>query len=221
MSSSSASYHRQARKESGSSTENESLHQYDHQNADHNRSRNFAGPKKEESPQSCTQSTAGPHPQFSHSDHRSQQEESFVSNAASFGGSSHNTGYMSENNSHELEAQTHEPNSQYTYCHLDYFSHDRAMVSHYDNHLAIEEDPNEQYSPLQLESQLATTISTTENGIQAASDEIQKVQKYSPTTEMWALHESRDERIRLGLPGGQEFRPDIFGYDEERVTEAH
>ncbi|THV44848.1 hypothetical protein BGAL_0568g00030 [Botrytis galanthina] len=220
MSSNSASSHRQARKESKSSTENEPLHQYYYQNADLNRPRNSVGPKKEGSPQSCTESAASSHPQFPPSDHRPQQEESFASNAASFGGSSHDAGYMSENGLHELEAQTHEPSSQYTCRHLDYFSHNCAMVSHYDNQLTIEEDPNEQYSPFQLESQLATTISTTENGIQAPSDEFHEVQTYSPTTEMWTLHESRDERIRLGLPGGQEFCPDIFGYDEERVTEA-
>ncbi|TGO38685.1 hypothetical protein BHYA_0069g00040 [Botrytis hyacinthi] len=220
MSLNSASSYRQARKESESSTENGSFHQYYYHNADLNRSRNSVGPKKEGSPQSCTESTADPHPQFSHSDHRSQQEESFVSNAASFGGSSHDTGYMPENDLYEVEAQTHEPSSQYACRHLDYFSHDCAIVSHYDNQLTIEEDPNEQYSPPQLELQRAAIIPTTENSIQAPSDEVHELQTYSPTTEMWTLYESRDERIRLGLPGGQEFRPNIFEYDEKRVTEA-
>ncbi|KAF7947606.1 hypothetical protein EAE96_008688 [Botrytis aclada] len=219
MSPNSAS-HRQARKESESSTGNKSLRQHNHRNADLSRSRNSVGPKKEGSPRSCTEAPAGHHPQFSYSDHRPQQEEPFASNAASFGGSSHDAGYMSENDLQELEAQTHEPSSQYTCHHLGYFSHDCAMVSHYDNQLTIEEDPNEHYSPPQQEIQHVTTISTTDNDMQAPSDEVYELQTYSPTTEMWTLHESRDERIRLGLPGGQEVHPNLFNYDEELVTEA-
>ncbi|TGO88731.1 hypothetical protein BPOR_0144g00010 [Botrytis porri] len=211
MSSNPASSHKQARKESESSTESESHHHHYHHNPDLSQSRNSVSPKKEGSPHSYTESPAGPHP---------QQEGSFASNVASFGGSSHDAGYMSENDLHELEAETHEPSSQYTCRHLGYFSHDCAMTSHYDNQLTIEEDPTEQYSSPQLESQRAAEISTTENDIQASSDEVYELQTYSPTTEMWTLHESRDERIRLGLPGGQEVPPNIFEDDEELVTEA-
>ncbi|KAF5872380.1 uncharacterized protein Bfra_005739 [Botrytis fragariae] len=220
MSSSSASSHRQARKESDTSTESRSLHQQYHHNTDLSRSRNSVGPKEEGCPHSCTASPASYHSQSTHSDHRPQQEESFASNVASFGGSSHDAGYMSENDLHELEAQAHEPSSQYTCRHLGYFSHDCAMASHYDNQLTIEEDPNEQYSPPQLEIQCAKTISTAENGVQVSNNEFAEMQTYSPTTEMWTLHESRDERIRLGLPGGQEFPSYLFYYDEELVTEA-
>ncbi|TGO20762.1 hypothetical protein BPAE_0267g00020 [Botrytis paeoniae] len=220
MSSNSASSHRQAGKESESSTESKFLHQHYHHNADLSQSRISVGPKKEGSPHSYTESPASYHSQSTHSDHRPQQEESFASNVASFGGSSHDAGYMSENDLHELEAQAQEPSSQYTCHHLGYFSHDCAMVSHYDNQLTIEKDPNEHYSPPQLEIQRATTISTTENGIQVSNNEFKEMQTYSPTTEMWTLHESRDERIRLGLPGGQDLPSNIFYYDEELVTEA-
>ncbi|TGO56320.1 hypothetical protein BCON_0079g00140 [Botryotinia convoluta] len=219
MSSNSVSTHRQAREESDTSTESKSHHQYYHHNTDLSRSRNSVGPKKEGSPHSCTESPAGHHPQFTPSDHRPQQEESFASNIASFGGSSHDVGYMPENDLHELEAQAHEPSSQYTCRHLGYFSHDCAMVSHYDNQLTIEDDPNEYYSPPQLEIQRETIIST-EDGVQVSNNGFEEMQTYSPTTEMWTLHESRDERIRLGLPGGQELPSDIFYYDEELVTEA-
>ncbi|KAF7910483.1 uncharacterized protein EAE98_012015 [Botrytis deweyae] len=220
MSSKSASTHRQAREESEPNTESKSHHQHYHHNADLSRFCNSVGPKKEGSPHPCTESPAGPHPQSTHFDHLPQQEDFFASNAASFGGSSHDAGYMSENDLHELEAQTHEPSSQYTCRHLGYFSHDCVMASHYDNQLTIEEDPNEQNSPPQSEIQRVTTNPTTENGIQVSSNEFEEMQTYSPTTEIWTLHESRDERIRLGLPGGQEIPSNIFYYDEDLDIEA-
>ncbi|ESZ95538.1 hypothetical protein SBOR_4067 [Sclerotinia borealis F-4128] len=63
-------------------------------------------------------------------------------------------------------------------------------------------------------------MSTTENGIRASDFEFQALENYSPTTEIWTLQESRDERIRLGLPGGQQTPMTSFDRGQEVFTEA-
>ncbi|KAF7869643.1 hypothetical protein EAF04_004427 [Stromatinia cepivora] len=215
---SSISSHTHARKGSASSTDSKSDHQ------SHSRSARIQARssvvRREGSRYRSTERGSSPHPQSPISDHQPQQEGSFASNRASFGGSSHEASFTLENESNELETQSHETSSQYSYSNLDYFSHGCMMLPHYDNQLTIEEDPDEQYYTYQPVFQQVATPSATENGIQAPNIEFHALQTYSPTTEMWTLQESRDERIRLGLRGGQETSSVIFDYDQRVVPEA-
>ncbi|KAI9649550.1 hypothetical protein NHQ30_002130 [Ciborinia camelliae] len=213
-SSNSASSHRQARKGSESSTGNKSNQQTYHRDASRTQSRSSTSTRREGSQFSSREVRAGPHAQSSISDQEPQQEESFASNKASFGGSSHDASYTSENDSTDLQTQSYELSSQHSYSHLDHFSYDGIMLSHYDNQLTIDEDPNEQPFTYQPGVQYVATESATENDLQASNTELHALQTYSPTTEMWSLQESRDERIRLGLPGGQQTPMTSFDCDQ-------
>ncbi|CAD6448662.1 faa69f4e-320e-4b87-80e4-958c28384ee7 [Sclerotinia trifoliorum] len=216
---SSISSHRRARTGSASSTDSKSSHRSHGRNASRTRARSSVvrreGPRY---PQ--TERGSSPHPQSPVSDHQSQQEGSFASNRASFGGSSHDSRFISENESDELETQSHETSSQCSYSHLGYFSHDCMMISHYDSQLTIEEDPNEEYYSYQSVAQHVTRGLATENSIQAPNVEYHSLQAYSPATEMWTLQESRDERIRLGLPGRQQAPSAFFECDQKNAPEA-
>ncbi|KAJ8060586.1 hypothetical protein OCU04_010897 [Sclerotinia nivalis] len=216
---SSISSHRHARKGSASSTDSKFNYQSHSRNASRTHARSSV--VRSEGPRyPSTECGSSPHPQSPISDHQSQQEGSFTSNRASFGSSSHDASFTSQNESNELETQSHETSSQYSYSHLDYFSHDCIMISHYDSQLTIEEDPDEQYYTYQPVAQHVATRLTTENGIQAPNIEFHALQTYSPATEMWTRQESRDERIRLGLPGGQQTASALFDCDQKTVPEA-
>lgn len=213
------SSHSRARKGSASSTDGNSSHQSHGRNASRTRARSSVV-RREEPRYASTELGSSPHPQSPVSDHQSQEEGSFVSNRASFGGSIHDSSFTSENESDELETQSHENSSQYSYSHLGYFSHDYMMISHYDSQLAIEEDPNEEYYSYQPVAHNVTRGLATENSVQAPNIEYHSAQAYSPATEMWTLQESRDERIRLGLPGRQQAPSAFFECDQENVLEA-
>lgn len=194
------------------SADNKSDHESYHHNADHAQSSSSAVTRREKSHISA-ESRALSLPQSSILDHQAQQEGSFASNRASFGGSSHDTSCISESDSNDSGARSHETFSQYPYSHWDYFSQDCVISSHYDTHLTIEEDPSERYLTYQQGAQYVATTPTTENGLQGSNNEVYTLQMYSPTTEMWTLQESRDERIRLGLPGSQTTAYVVFDCD--------
>ncbi|QSZ34323.1 hypothetical protein DSL72_005914 [Monilinia vaccinii-corymbosi] len=210
MSSNSESSHRQAREGSISSIGTNSDHQSSHSNSSHTQSRRYLITQREGTRHSSRELHTRPHSQTSISDHQTQSE-SFASNRASFGGSSHDASYTSENESTGLEAQSYEITSQLSFSHLDPFSYDGLGLSHYENHLTIEEDPKDQSFNDQPDVQYVETVPATENDIQISNNELYVLQTCSPAIEMWTLEESRDERIRLGLPSGQETSMASFG----------
>lgn len=204
------------------STSNKSDQQSYHSDSNSNKSRRSPATREEitllrlSSGEAC----ASLHLQLSASDYQSQESESFTSNRASFGGSSHLASHASENDSTESEAQDYHLTSQYHDSHLSHYSYDDMTLSNYDNQLTIEGDSNEQYFTNQPGVHYAATAPATENGFQASNNNVYALQTYSPATEMWTLQESRDERIRLGLPGGQETSLLDFDYDQTVITVA-
>lgn len=178
-------------------------HSY-HSDSSHTQPRRPAVTRREETHHSSREFLSRVHSQRSTSDHQPQESEYFTSDRASYSGSRHSVSYTSENGSTQLEDQSQEITSQSFYFHLEHIPYNGLRLPHYEKYITIEEDPKDEPFTNSPVVQYATKMPATENGIQASSNEQYLLQTYSPTTEIWARQESRDERIRLGLPGGQE-----------------